>query len=200
MQPMKKHQQYIISYIVYVLCLFAAPGEATANSPRCMHPLGNSFTHDPGDGVLESVKGTVTDIDKIAFSFRPDDKYDSVLLKPSPALLGTGPGTSPLESRTHQLSDLKVGDIVSVMYIPRTGMYVCFQIKIYRRPGGMIPPIKSDLPMGYFKGSQKPWHERMQAYQDWEEKGIPIPDKYLPADGLSAPYPPVAPQPREANR
>ena len=51
-------------------------------------------------------------------------------------------------------------------------------------------------------GGKKGRHLRNQAYQDWEEKGIPIPRKYLDPDGrapwTNPPYPPVAPQPREA--
>ena len=44
------------------------------------------------------------------------------------------------------------------------------------------------------------FHERMQAYQDWEEQGVPIPDKFLPVHPkmIAVPYPPVAPMPREA--
>src|SRR5947207_2159698 len=43
-------------------------------------------------------------------------------------------------------------------------------------------------------------HERMQAYQAWEEKEIPTPDKFLPVwpDRIGVPCPPVAPMPREA--
>jgi hypothetical protein len=72
------------------------------------------------------------------------------------------------------------------------------EIIIERRLGGKIPPIPDD-PFPQFG-----IHLRNQAYQDWEEKRIPIPDEYLDKWGqapwTNPPYlPPMrAPMPREA--
>ena len=114
---------------------------------------------------------------------------------------GTIPGGNPkgdgLFLSTYRLSDLKIGDVVSI----ETGINTdtkeewTIEIWLYRRPGGIIPPrpgeVRSDL---------NGWHMRMQAEQDWEEKGIPIPAQFL-SDGrapwTNPPYPPVAPLPRE---
>jgi hypothetical protein len=113
---------------------------------------------------------------------------------------GTIPGGDPKGDgprATYRLTDLKVGDVAQVWVgIGTDGEEWCREIKIYRRPGGTIPPrpgeVRSDL---------NGWHMEMQAEQDWEEKGTPIPAKFL-RDGrypwTNPPYPPVAPQPRPA--
>jgi hypothetical protein len=148
--------------------------------------------------------GTVTAITSMSLTVQFKNGNDTLLLHPSPAVLGTGPPTCPDETTTYQLSDVRVGDLVTVAYLPRNGRLVCLMITIYRRPGGKVPPLKADLadPVTGRPANDSPWHEKMQAYQDWEEKRIPIPDKYVPKRGfspgvLSVPYPPVAPRPRE---
>ncbi|MBA4064457.1 MAG: hypothetical protein C0501_12235 [Isosphaera sp.] len=95
---------------------------------------------------------------------------------------------------SYRLIDLKVGDIVLIDsgICPKGELY-CMAIDIVRRPGGKIPPVP---------GQALELHLRNQAQQDWEEKGIPIPARYLDHDGrcrlTNPPYPPVAPQPRPA--
>jgi hypothetical protein len=99
---------------------------------------------------------------------------------------------------THLLTDLKVGDVVEVEAgVTRAGQEWATAIDIRRRPGGKIPPMVPDQ-----FGERPDVPERNQAYQDWEEKGTPIPAKFLKPDGrvtfTKPPYPPVAPQPRPA--
>jgi hypothetical protein len=118
---------------------------------------------------------------------------------------GTRPGGDTGEperggSRTHLLSDLKIGDRVHVEAgTTREGEQFCITIIIERRPGGRIPPQFGDP----WKQEPYAFHLSDQAYQDWEEKGVPIPAKYLDPDGrapwTNPPYPPVAPMPRPAN-
>ena len=152
------------------------------------------------EGQLVRRSGTVVDVNATSFSVRFKDGNDVRVLYPTPAVLGTGRPMTPDETTTYELPDVRVGDVVDVVFVPRDGRNVCHQIVIYRRPGGKIPPYKSDLPRGNLPGNINPWHARMQAYQDWEEKGIPIPDKHLPVHPaeLSHPLPPVAPKPRVA--
>jgi hypothetical protein len=104
-----------------------------------------------------------------------------------------GPDTFDL----HTLSDLKVGDKVMV-HVIRTSDLTDWAVAVVitRRPGGKIPPGRDQM----FGFRNERVTEGYQADQDWEEKGIPIPAKYLlegRAHWTNPPYPPVAPQPRE---
>jgi hypothetical protein len=78
----------------------------------------------------------------------------------------------------------------------------CDCISISKRPGGRVPPLPEgaenlkppvpDLPPGVIFLSMIPYHERMNAYWDLEDKGIPYPEKF----GKYRQWP-VAPMPRE---
>lgn len=111
--------------------------------------------------------------------------------------VGTIPGGDPNgvgQAYTHWLPDLKVGDIVFVRtHEGRNGDEWTTEVRIARRPGGKIPPLRISEP-------DPTWHPSNQAEQDWEEKGTPIPSKYLDKNGrapwTNPPYPPVAPLPR----
>jgi hypothetical protein len=93
------------------------------------------------------------------------------------------------------LSDVRVGDVVRTTYADDGDTAVCFEISIHGRPGGRVPP-------GYGLMARMPQHAhhaRCNAYQDWEERGVPIPAWFLTegrADFLNPPYPPPAPMPR----
>lgn len=116
--------------------------------------------------------------------------------------LGTKPGGNPDgegEKLTHLASDLRVGDTVNIeVHFDKDGDEWTTEIRILRRPGGKIPPMANDP----FVGTDSAFHLRAQAEQDWEEKGTPIPKKYLNPEGrapwTNPPYPPVAPMPRLA--
>jgi|SRR6185437_1044427 len=71
-------------------------------------------------------------------------------------------------------ADVKLGDRVDITYHRKMGRETCDIILIKRRPGGKVP--KSRYTGDW--GKHVP-HEMFQAFQDWEEKGIPIPQKYL---------------------
>jgi hypothetical protein len=127
---------------------------------------------------------------------QPEDNKKARRLSVAGTLAGGDPDGIGREF-TYRLSDLKVGDVVFADTCgARDGAEYCLTIIIRRRPGGKIPPLPADdLGVGF--------HLRYQAEQDWEEKGIPIPRKYLDKDGrqrwTKPPYPPVAPMPRPAN-
>lgn len=102
---------------------------------------------------------------------------------------------------TYRLADLKAGDQLFLFTaVSRDGEEFTVQIVIERRPGGRIPR----LPGGPFPEVEGERHHLYQAHQDWEEKGIPIPARYLPPSGrvpwVNPPYPPVAPPPREVKK
>jgi hypothetical protein len=113
--------------------------------------------------------------------------------------IGTISGGNPKgdgKDETYGLKDLKIGDVIRL----RTGISRdksdewTTQILLRRRPGGKVPPLP-----GTVDGVDGIWHKRMQAEQDWEEKGTPIPNQFL-SDGRNTstkpPYPPTAPPPR----
>jgi hypothetical protein len=104
-----------------------------------------------------------------------------------------------VSEETHLGTDLLVGDVVSLSVgVTREGEEWAMQLTIERRPFGRIPPIHGDPHLGMPQAI----HLRYQAWQDWEEKGTPIPKMLLDRDGrapwTNPPYPPVAPMPREA--
>ncbi len=116
---------------------------------------------------------------------------------------GTRPGGDPDgegEETTHLVRDLQVGDVVFIRsYSDRAGEEWIVEIQIERRWGGKIPRMSGDP----FPERDTETHLRNQAEQDWEEKGIPIPDRFLDPWGqapwTNPPYlPPMrAPMPRE---
>ena len=76
---------------------------------------------------------------------------------------------------SYRLADVREGDEVRLRL--DSGPHysnLCVGISIVRRPGGIIPPAPGENP-----GWDLPHHERMQAYQDWEERGAPVPEKYM---------------------
>jgi hypothetical protein len=107
--------------------------------------------------------------------------------------IADGPGDKP----TYLLNDVRTGDVVSITTATtRKGDEFTLSIIIERRPGGRIPRLSGEV----FNESSGELHLRYQAYQDWEEKGTPIPQRFLSAGrcvATSPPYPPVAPQPHE---
>lgn len=138
--------------------------------------------------------GRVTEIDReFSITLRAADG-ETKQFQIDPKLIGPPPA-NPFAWFGHRLADVRVGDVVRVEYHHRNGLDTCQAIDICRRPGGKIPPVPGESPHAPFRV-----HERLQAYQDWEEKGIPIPPEHLPVHPglLAVPFPPVAPMPRKA--
>jgi hypothetical protein len=93
----------------------------------------------------------------------------------------------------YRLTDVKVGDWVRIIYARVDGVDTCDHIKIIKRPGGRVPP----LPKGVKEVSVVPYHERMNAYWDLEDKGIPYPESFA-TRGFPRRWP-EAPPPREVS-
>ena len=83
--------------------------------------------------------------------------------------------------RSYRLADVRVGDEVSLSNKLVDGVWVCREILIRRRPGGRVPPMPGEGP----NPRAGPYHERMNAYQDYEDFGTPLPAKYDPAVGAA---------------
>lgn len=80
-----------------------------------------------------------------------------------------------LAARTYRLADVRAGDEVSITCERVDGVDHCATIQIERRPGGRVPVAPGQKP-----GDRDVWHEQANAYQDFEERGIPLPEKYDP--------------------
>lgn len=72
---------------------------------------------------------------------------------------------------TYGLSDVRVGDEIYIRLGREKNDGLCWSISIRRRPGGRVPPVPGEGPAGL------PFHVLMNAYQDLEEKGTPLPER-----------------------
>lgn len=76
-------------------------------------------------------------------------------------------------AHSYSLADLKVGDEVIIFYFTCNNVDYAELLCIRRRPGGRVP-----MAPGEDSTFRYAWHERCNAHQDFEEKGIPLPEKY----------------------
>jgi hypothetical protein len=95
-----------------------------------------------------------------------------------------------LDQFTYRLSDVRVGDLVNLYIHREDGYEICDAISIVRRPGGRVPPAHGESP-----DTKVRHHERMNADQNLEDKGIPLAERFhtgLPEKTV-APIPPAKP-------
>ncbi|MBX9580932.1 MAG: hypothetical protein K2X87_11540 [Gemmataceae bacterium] len=92
-------------------------------------------------------------------------------------------GHHPWESsgNSYRLADLQVGDEVVLELEGEGPEGVVRAVRIDRRPGGRVPPAPANEP-----GDPRAWHLQANAYQDWEERGIPLPDHLDPEKQIAA--------------
>jgi hypothetical protein len=109
-----------------------------------------------------------------------------------------------MPSDMYRISDVRVGDWVTISYSFVGGVIQCDHISITKRPGGRVPPIPEEADALFFppipKNGPRPHgyirpHEWVNAYWDLEERGIPYPEYF----GQNRRFP-VAPPPREVIR
>lgn len=81
-----------------------------------------------------------------------------------------------LDHFTYPLSDVKVGDKVSIMYSRVDGTDICDGICIRRRPGGKVPPASGEP-----ADRKSRWHDNANESQANEEKGLLASGKPRPA-------------------
>jgi hypothetical protein len=157
---------------------------------------------EPRDGSAEnSYWGTVTEVTKTSISIQFDNQKD-VMPKSFPLSETLAAGKFPVERRVmpgvrtrrwltpanmYRITDVTVGDWVAIHYARLDGVDICDTISIRRRPGGRVPPLPKGVenlepPVPLIEGevylSMIPYHERMNAYWDLEEKGIAYPEKF----------------------
>lgn len=173
----------VIHTIVF-LTVVAAPDNPAPNGVIAPRPTRKV------EAVDQYCTGTVLEVTRDSITIRPDRGGLPRRFAAS-AILAAGDYRRDVNPPCmYKLADVTVGDYVGIDYDRIDGVDVCYAVGIRRRPGGRIPP-------GHYPPDLKdPPHERAQAYQDFEEQGIPLPAKYQPVPPLLAPRVPVAPMPR----
>lgn len=169
-------------------------GGKPANDVKAV-PLKSEGPPGRGGTQRSSFRGNVTAIDRKSIAILAPHGSVSLIFpfERSFAEAKVPPGGPNDDQYVPQ--DVRVGDRVAIRYADDGTRITCYQIVIQRRPGGRVPP-GFDPTLSY-----SPHSELMNAYQDWEEKGIAIPAKYRGTgrlDYLDPPYPPYAPMPRKA--
>jgi len=181
-------------------------------------PLRKPRPEPKTDTAGSSYWGKVTEITKRSISIQFDNQKDQ---KPKKFLLSeTMPaGKIPTEPRLmpgpripftyrvsptamYRITDVKLGDWVAIKYAHVGDLNICDHICIQKRPGGRVPPLPEEAealakpsppPPGRPAGPPYiPYHERINAYWDLEDKGIPYPEKF----GKKRRFP-VGPMPRK---
>ena len=150
----------------------AQPSRATPATPREVAP-------EPGLRIPingEFFRGTVTELTRDTITLRLNT--EELRSFPVGMILRSGGFWEGEHPRTYRLVDVKVGDRVSITCLKLNEELRCETICIQRRPGGRVPPCPDEKPDSLLK-----WHERANAYQDFEEQGIPLPARFDPKQG-----------------
>jgi hypothetical protein len=107
-------------------------------------------------GVVVKPEGTNIELDSVMLGDGPTKTVKWVAVyrqdntrPPRQFLLGDclfpdRPGSKTARVGEHQVTELRVGDIVSLCYSKPVGVEVCTYITICRRPGGKVPPAIYD--------------------------------------------------------
>ncbi|MDB5313553.1 MAG: hypothetical protein JWO38_7755 [Gemmataceae bacterium] len=99
-----------------------------------------------------------------------------------------------LPGQSYRLADVRVGDEVYIGCRQVDGADGCDTIWIERRPGGHVPMAPGERPDDH----PRPYSQWANALQDLDERGIPLPDKFLTPWELKARQARIAPPPRVA--
>ena len=121
--------------------------------------------------------GTVTEVTRDSITLKLQKEQTQRFLVGS--CLASGGFFPDQYPGSYRLSDVAVGDKVQIWCLELNGVLRCETIGIDRRPGGRVPPCPGER-----ANHPCPWHEKCNAHQDFEEKGIPIPAKFDPKQGL----------------
>jgi len=169
MRPLKKIVTIVFllptcgqySGIVRAIAQFREAGPEFSYTHATQHIRGRVLAYSASGIVLKSENGIV-----------------------QPMLIGTilrsaphGDFNAPFENYT--IADLKNGDSVVIGYITLNRVDYAETLCIRRRPGGRVPIAPGEVPT-----SQNQWHERCNAEQELEEKGIPLPEKFTRFNGF----------------
>lgn len=185
----KPYHSWVLIWGAVIVALFPGGPLAAADGPPALEVKKPEFK-----GARMS--GTVTRLGKDGFSIKgwvnqpvAPKRYNGELHLQLSADLRAGrfsPGTPAAQSYLPE--NLRVGDGVLIEFDRRGGAAICTSIMIYKRPGGRVPPspnVKEDEKIERAFGYK--WHEGQNARNDWQDRGIPLPDKFKPK--VSRPIP-----------
>jgi hypothetical protein len=148
----------------------AGPAMVVSLPRRDVPCVRASFTRETM--VLTSRDGTVTTYHR---SDEPVRRF------PVDAMLARGGFHADLlPGGTYRLSDVRVGDEVSILLGRERQDGICYSISIRRRPRGHVPPAPGEGP----DPRLGPYHERRNAEQDYEYLGIPLPDRFRTSENV----------------
>jgi len=214
--------------IVTILTLLAASSHlAQARQPNPPMKVQTKPEEPKGDTVGWLYWGTVTELTKDSITIG----YEAEKPKKFAVSETLAAGKVPKEPRLrpgqvqgyhvstadmYRLTDVKVGDLVMIKYARIDKVDICDHIRIWKRPGGQVPPlpeeaewlasIEGSLP-AKTRASLSPetlariremdakrirYHERMNAHWNLVDHDTAYPEKF----GYSRRFP-VAPLPRE---
>lgn len=105
----------------------------------------------------------------------PNDEVVDWRFPAGKALAAGEPDPAESASCSYRLSDVRVGDRVYIRIHHVGNENVCASVIIRRRPGGVIPRAPWEDP-----NTPDPYHEYANAWQAFEERGVPLPAKYDP--------------------
>jgi hypothetical protein len=111
-------------------------------------------------------------------------------------LPGAKKGYFVIPSFMYRLTDVKVGDCVSILYARIDGVDICDHISISRRPDGLVPPLPKEA------------EDLLNVKEIWKAKhlGQPMPDGIANRpytryhEAMNAYWARIAPMPREVKR
>jgi hypothetical protein len=177
-------------------------------------PAPPSFKNGPppkNDAVYVPYWGVVTELTKNSITIRGPGEEPKAFPVSETLAAGRVPAEPRLfidrdgrrrdygvaESSMYRLTDVKVGDWIGIKYAYLDGVSICDHICIWKRPGGLVPPLPAEAearrnPLAAWKASHPgqpvpkaietmifiPYHEEMNAKWDLEDKGIPYPEKF----------------------
>lgn len=144
------------------------------------------------EGTVKYLDTTTLDIDGIAYLHRPPFTKEGVwTFRPSADLDIDPERRGEADYNCYRWQDMKRGDQVVITFDRVDGENICKAIRIMKRPGGLVPPS----PYTAFP-SRIPYHEWCNAYNDWVDRGIPVPERIRGSGGQRSPKTPATPPAR----
>jgi hypothetical protein len=161
----------ISAAVLLTACAAAAATDDGSMARAQPKPKGKGRTQ------WDDFRGVVTAVSRSEITIRgTEGRGDAERVRVFPIVPGLTNATKMppgglMDDTIYLPTDVKVGDMVRIRFVGDGVVTACERITIWRRPGGRVPP-------GYCTGQTIRHHEQMNAYQDLEEKGIPLPEKY----------------------
>jgi hypothetical protein len=155
---------------IYILaaCALGIPFFCFAEDPK---PAPKERTIDFHRHEIYSLGGTVMAVTKETIMISPEGK-PPVTLTFHDRLAAGGIQKHACAATSYLVSDVKVGDLVSLPTITENKQLYCVEISIWERPGGLVPP-------GQIVDKKQTFHDVRNAENAFRDKGTPIPEHLI---------------------